>query len=175
MAAQTPAAGTPQAEHDAAIARARADGKAEALAEIDKAKAEAKAEGAAAERERIKGVEDAALPGFDSLVAEMKFDGKTTPGDAALRINRAHKESLAGKAKAIEDVEKHTGKVNSAPTGNLSANPPVAPVAQTKEGWRAEYERTPALQAEFLSADDYAAYKAAEAAGRVKILGNRAA
>ncbi len=40
------------------------------------------------------------------------------------------------------------------------------------EGWKAEFEKSPALQAEFLSAEDYAAYMKAEAAGLIRVLHN---
>ncbi len=39
-----------------------------------------------------------------------------------------------------------------------------------KDAWKAEYERSPMLKAEFLSAADYAAYMAANAAGLIRVL-----
>ena len=54
-------------------------GKAEGLAQgKTEGFAQGKAEGATAERERIKAVEAQAMPGHEALIAEMKFDGKTT-------------------------------------------------------------------------------------------------
>ncbi len=42
---------------------------------------------------------------------------------------------------------------------------------QTKtDAWKAEYERSPALKAEFLSAEDYAAYMMAESKGLIRRL-----
>lgn len=43
-------------------------------------------EGAQAERERIQGIEEAALPGYEAIVAEAKKDGKSAGADVALRI-----------------------------------------------------------------------------------------
>lgn len=57
------------------------------------AMAKAKAEGAQGERERIRGVYAAALPGHDDLVEAMAWDGKTTPGEAALAINAAERQA----------------------------------------------------------------------------------
>lgn len=41
--------------------------------------------------------------------------------------------------------------------------------------WRQEWERSAALQAEFTSAGSYAAFRAAEAEGRCRILGRAGA
>jgi signal peptide peptidase SppA len=53
------------------------------------------AEGAVAERSRIQGCLDAALPGHETLAKSLAFDGKTTPGEAALAINAAERGLLA--------------------------------------------------------------------------------
>lgn len=53
-----------------------------------------RAEGADAERARILGVESAAMPGHEALIASLKADGKTTPGEAALQVLTAEKSSL---------------------------------------------------------------------------------
>lgn len=51
--------------------------------------------GAAAERNRIQGVLAQAMPGFESLVNGMAFDGKTQPGDAAMAVNAALRKKTA--------------------------------------------------------------------------------
>jgi trans-aconitate methyltransferase len=44
-------------------------------------------------------------------------------------------------------------------------------IDQTKKDvWKAEYERSPVLRAEFLSAENYAAYMAADAKGLIRVL-----
>lgn len=53
-----------------------------------------RAEGAAAERERILGIEALSMPGNEELIATFKADGTTTPGDAALKIVAADKVRL---------------------------------------------------------------------------------
>ena len=58
------------------------------------------AEGAAAERARIQSVEAQALPGHDALISALKFDGKSTAGDAAMAVLAADKQArvaMAGK------------------------------------------------------------------------------
>ena len=52
-------------------------------------------EGKVSERERIKGVEDMALPGHDALIAQMRYDGKSTGADAAQAIIAAERAMRA--------------------------------------------------------------------------------
>jgi capsid assembly protease len=51
--------------------------------------AQGRTEGATAERERIQAVEKALLPGHEKLIADFKFDGKTTGAEAALQVVQA--------------------------------------------------------------------------------------
>ncbi len=64
--------------------------------------AAATAAGATAEAARIQGVRATALPGHEKLVETLAFDGKTTPAEAALAVNAAHRASLAAAAAAHE-------------------------------------------------------------------------
>ena len=68
-------------------------------ADVDAARAEGEAAGRAAgstaERERIQAVEAQAMPGHEALIAEMKFDGKTTGPEAAVAVLNAHRASLS--------------------------------------------------------------------------------
>lgn len=64
--------------------------------------AAATAAGATAEAARIQGVRATALPGHEKLVETLAFDGKTTPAEAALAVNAAHRASLAAAASAHE-------------------------------------------------------------------------
>lgn len=59
--------------------------------------------GAEQERARIQGVENAVLPGHEALVATFKFDGKTSPGDAALAVMAAERKKLAAHAQGLAD------------------------------------------------------------------------
>lgn len=58
-----------------------------------KALEEGKALGAEAERERIKSVEAQALPGHTELIEQLKYDGKTTGPEAAVKILQHEKEA----------------------------------------------------------------------------------
>jgi signal peptide peptidase SppA len=58
-------------------------------------------EGAQAERERIKGIEEAALPGYEQIVAEAKADGKSSGADVALKIVKAENKT---REKKLEEI-----------------------------------------------------------------------
>jgi len=58
-------------------------------------------EGASAERERIQSIEAQAIPGHDALIATLKFDGKSTAGDAAMAVLAAEKQSRSAQAAAL--------------------------------------------------------------------------
>jgi len=51
--------------------------------------------GAVAERDRIMGIEAVAIAGYEEIVAEMKFDGKSTAEQVELAMWRAEKEKMA--------------------------------------------------------------------------------
>ena len=69
----------------------------------DAAHAKGKSEGESAERERIKAIEVQAegMPGHDALIQEMKFDGKTTGPEAAVRLLAAEKTKKAARVTEI--------------------------------------------------------------------------
>ncbi len=58
-------------------------------------------EGAKNERERIRGIEEAALPGYEAIVAEAKADGTSTGADVALKIVKAENQVRAKKLDEI--------------------------------------------------------------------------
>ncbi len=78
-----------KAAYDAALAQAKQSG-------LEAGITQGRTEGAAAELARIQSVEKVALPGHEKLVAGLKFDGKTTGPEAALKVLEAEKE-LRGK------------------------------------------------------------------------------
>lgn len=165
MAAVDEAAATiTAAQHSAAIATAREAGFRAGLAE---GQAEARAEGAAAERARLAGIESAALPGHDALIAQCKADPTCTPGDAALRVNTAEREKIKAHGASIANVEKATGNVGAAVTTQPDAG--TAPVPQNADGWKAEWASSARLQSEHASADAYANWMQGVADGRVRI------
>lgn len=100
---------------ESAVAKALADGRAAGIEE-------GKALGAEAERERIKSVEAQALPGHAELIEQLKYDGKTTGPEAAVKILQhekearvIHREKL--KTDALKPIDQPAIQVNS-PAGN---------------------------------------------------------
>lgn len=133
------------------------------------ASAELRRIGAFDERERIKGVAECALPGHETLVTTMMFDGVTTPGAAALAVNKAARETLGAQLQAG-----HADAVQLAPVRQAAA--PIAPVAtaddqrpletRCKEAWEASAD----LRSQYRSLEAYMAYERAVESGSVQIL-----
>jgi signal peptide peptidase SppA len=65
-------------------------------------RAEGVAEGAAAERARIQAVEGQLIVGHEALIASLKFDGKSTAGDAAMAVLAAERKGRDAHAKVSE-------------------------------------------------------------------------
>jgi signal peptide peptidase SppA len=125
---------------------------------------------ATGERNRILGIQGLDAAGQGTLIAEMVADGKTTPAEAALRVNQAQKAARGQHAQAVADVEKTTAGVVVLPTAaGAPPAPPKAPAASTPDGWSAEYKASADLQREYPAEADYVAFKKAEAAGKFKI------
>ncbi|MEN6616622.1 MAG: hypothetical protein ABFD12_08710 [Syntrophorhabdus sp.] len=121
------------------------------------------------ERSRIKGIEDGALPGHEDLVSTMKWDGKTTPEQAAVKILHAEKTMRDTK---LESFQKDAPPV--VPAVDPAKNEPATVIdgngPMTEQQMKAKWDGDPKLQAEF--AGDFEAFKAfaeAEQHGLVKI------
>lgn len=129
------------------------------------------AAGSAAERERILGIQRIALAGHEPLVAEMVGDGKTTPPEAAMKLIEAAKAKGPDQLANIAAMDRHV-RVPANQTAQGGGSEAKTYTAD-KAGWMAEWKDTPALQADYVTAEDYAAAKQAEAGGRVKTVGPR--
>ncbi len=139
--------------------------------------AQIRADAARAERERLAGIDAAMFPGQEDIAAKLKADGTTTPAQAALIFNKAEKakgSKIMADVKAASDDLDELG-LGAAPTDDGTVADPVASLPEGEEKWRAEWEHDPKVRAEFTSERRYLAYRKAEAAGRVKILGKTAA
>jgi hypothetical protein len=135
--------------------------------------AEIAANAAAAERERILGIEDIAVAGHEAMVDGMKRDGKTTPEQAAASILRAEKQTRGKAMVAIRNVETETGGVAAAPPpAEKPADKTAGPL--TRDELAANYEQDAKLRAEFPSAALYVSYMQAEQSGKVRRLTGRA-
>jgi hypothetical protein len=124
--------------------------------------------GAEKERERIKAVEENALPGHEKLIAEMKYDGKTTGEQAAVKILQAEK--------SLRSIKLDDYKADS---------PPVVDIAEPKmddkqavdesnmtleEKTKKTWDKDAKLREEFNgNFESYKAYVEASEAGLVKI------
>lgn len=72
-------------------------------ADVERARSEGFAAGVSAECARIQGVEAALIPGHEALIQSVKFDGKTTGGEAALQVLRAERELRATRRQDMHD------------------------------------------------------------------------
>lgn len=110
------------------------------------------AEGASAERTRIQAVEGQLIPGHEALINTLKFDGKSGPGDAAMAVNAAEKQSRTAQAAAL---------ASDAPKPVPQAAAPSVPVSASTEPSRAElHEKAVAHMAANPTADYVTAFKA---------------
>ncbi len=129
-------------------------------------------EGSEAERARIKAVQDAHLPGHEKLIASLMFDGKTTAGEAALKVMAAEKAVLAGRAENyIADGQGIDVPVAGIGDDAAGVTPPVdnLPIEEkTKKKWDSD----PELRSNYGgSYGAYLAYVKAVENGQVKIMG----
>lgn len=91
--------------------------------------------GATAEAARISGVRATALPGHEALVETLAFDGKTTPAEAALAVNAAHRASIKAAADANTNDAPPALKHSAAPSdaGKSKAEMAVEATAYAKQ------------------------------------------
>ena len=91
-----------QAELDAAL-KAHTDSAVKAAVDATKIEAfeSGKKAGAEGELKRIQAVEAQLMPGHEKLVAELKFDGKTTGPEAAEKVLAAERKALGDRATAL--------------------------------------------------------------------------
>ena len=131
--------------------------------------------GAEAERDRIRGIEASGLPGHETLIATLKYDGKTTPADAALAVIAAERQVRTTAAAAITSEA-----IKPVPAADASAVAPAAPKDPAPEALdtpekveaaaKADWEKDAKVRAEFGgNYEDYKAFRLAEAGGVVRI------
>lgn len=141
------------------------------------------AAGATAERSRIQAVEGALIPGHEALIASLKFDGKTTGGDAAIAVNSAEralrvKQGTTAAADAPPVVAQVPGKTVPAAGASAQekaeaerlANLPVE--ERCKAMWEAN---TGQVRADHVGLAEFTAFTRAVEGGKVKQIGSRQA
>jgi len=136
---------------------------------LEKGKAEGLASGAEAERNRIKDVESALIPGHESLINTLKFDGKTTGPEAAMQVIEAEKKVRKSeldklKTDAIKPAVHAAAPVVDASIENLPLED------KAKITW----DKSPEMREEFReNYNSYLAFLKNDKAGRIKILGRK--
>lgn len=139
---------------------------------IEEGKAESREEalvaGAQAETQRIKDIEALLIPGHEALVQTLKFDGKTTAAEAAIKLVQAEKGVQRATADALAADGVKPVAHAAAPAEGEEGGGDGAPEGPDK--WKAQYEKDSKLQAEFKTFSAYEGYMRGVASGRVKIL-----
>lgn len=133
--------------------------------------------GAENERNRIKDIEALAMPGHDALIAQLKFDGATTAGEAAMQILAAEKTTRATMAATIAaetlgPVPHATAPLVDDTSDDDADSEDAAEGDEIEASAKRKWNKDKALRAEF--AGDFGAYVAYERAagnGQVKIIG----
>lgn len=153
------------ANHAELVAEIRGEGRAEGLEA-------GRTEGASAERARIQAVAKTAMPGCEKLVAELMYDGQTTPEQAAARVLAHYKGINAGALERIQADAAALPKVPANPSpggeGSEAAAEAGLPIEERcKRAW----DRDPKIRAEFSSFENYFAFEKANAAGKVRVFG----
>lgn len=128
------------------------------------------AEGASAERARIQAVEGQLIPGHEALINTLKFDGKSSAGDAALAINAAERAARTAAAAALAaDAPTPAPIVPAAPVAPVVSDEDASPEAVESKA-KAAWDKDANVRAEFGNFGTYLAYARATAAGRVRTL-----
>ena len=132
-----------------------------------------RAQGAETERARIQAVEGQLIPGHEALINSLKFDGKSTAGDAALALLAAEKSTRKDYATAL---------ANDGPAiAAFAAAPDDAAIAAAEDNLpledkcKATWDSNASIRGEFRTLDAYVGYEKAVTGGRVKQLKNHAA
>jgi signal peptide peptidase SppA len=113
----------------------------ELCAELER---DASEKAASAERERIFGIEAAALPGHEKLIASLKADPKATPELAALAVIKAERsrgDTYLANLQADEQKLAGLRSPATAPAANTPAEPPASEIAEKARAYREEQAR----------------------------------
>lgn len=168
----TEANGAPAAETNAGITQAQLDAAVANAVTQANAAAEARL---AADRERMTGLDGLAAKCAGNaaalkIIGDAKASGASV-ADTALALVNAGAFTGAAVLGAIQSDDASAAGAAPAAAGSALQ---AGQVPQTEDGWKAEYAGSAALQAEFVSAATYVAFKKAEAAGQVRVLGKAA-
>jgi len=133
----------------------------------------AKADGAKAERDRIRDVESASLPGHEALVSQAKFDGVSTGPQVAMRIveaERKRRDELRQQIRSGGGVPEPV-VVDPAPAPTRTDYNQIADLTErAKAMWEDEAEYDGRKASSWESLERFTAYVKAHATGRVRVL-----
>lgn len=121
----------------------------------------------AEERSRLAALDAIALPRCESIIAAAKESGQSAEA-TALEMVRHLKAS-----KALDVTEAMRASAESVPEIEAAATPEAESKPSGEDGWAAEWRSKAALRAEFLTAEDYCAFRKAEANGRLRFHGRK--
>ena len=111
--------------------------------------------GKKAELERIKGVKDQSVKGYEAEIDLMMFDGETTPEQAACKLVKAMQKNNESVLELISNTPK----------------PIEDEVALSSE--EKEYASDPSLQRDFSSVEEYKKFLKAQKDGIIRISGKK--
>ena len=127
-------------------------------------------EGATFERERIRAVEAQSMPGHEALIQALKFDGKTTGAEAAIKVLAAEKtlrstslQNFRADAPAPLPMPGIQYAEKNAPE-DTQDEPPI------EEKHEAEWCKDKRVRAEFSNKETFLAYRKAQVNGQVRLL-----
>jgi signal peptide peptidase SppA len=131
--------------------------------------------GAKAELERIQAVEAQSMPGHEKLIAEMKFDGKTTGAEAAVKVLAAERQVRATAAADMKKDAPPPVKQAPADVTDHGKAPDADAGKPVEDRCKAKFESDPRLRAEFGTLQTYTAYVKASEDGNVRVLTSKKA
>jgi signal peptide peptidase SppA len=112
--------------------------------------------GVKAENARILAIEEQTPAGHAELLAQHKADTTMTPEKSAVAVLKAEKAKPANPRQTLENLDKAAAGVESRPSAQGDGGS-ATPKATTPDGWKAEWEASQDLQAEYPTADAYVA------------------
>lgn len=110
---------------------------------------EGTAAGAEAERERIRGVEKIAIPGHEALISELKYDGKTTGPEAAVKVLEAETVLRKTKQESFVADAPQPAKPAEAPADRKPDPAAEEEKLPVEERCKLRWDRNPELREEF--------------------------
>lgn len=131
---------------------------------------DAHAAGARAECDRIKGVEAAALPGHEELIASLKFDGITSGPEASAQVIAAERAKRSNALATLRSDAPAPLPNAPAPTSEPVAKTAEDPDAPLEERAKATWDSDKEVRAEFGTFEAYHGYRRAEDKGLIKVL-----